>query len=86
VTRRLAGEPPVAPTTTLALLQEAAREHRAVWLGYVNAEGTATDRIVEPVSVDGGYLTAFDQRREHTLTFALHRVTGVGPLGDVTGR
>jgi len=73
-----AGTPGTA--TTLALLQEAAREHRPIWLGYVNAEGSATDRIVEPVSVEGGYLTAFDQRREHTLTFALHRVTGVVPL------
>ncbi|GAC1325851.1 MAG: helicase-associated domain-containing protein [Mycobacteriales bacterium] len=82
VTRSLAGAETGATSTTLALLQEAAREHRSIWLGYVNAEGSATDRIVEPVSVDGGYLTAFDQRREHTLTFALHRVTGVVPLTD----
>ena len=67
----------------LAVLQHAALDRRPVWLRYVNAQGQASHRIVEPTSVNGGYLTAYDHRREDTLTFALHRVTGVSELlGD----
>lgn len=66
--------------TTLALLHAAAREGRPVWLGYVNAQGQPSSRIVEPLSVGGGQLRAYDHRRENTVTFALHRVTGVADL------
>jgi Helicase conserved C-terminal domain/WYL domain len=74
------GAPPV---DTLAVLQQATRERRPVWLRYVNAQGQASTRIVEPTSLDRGYLTAYDHRRENMLTFALHRITGVSELlGD----
>ena len=67
---------------TLAFLQTAARERRQVWLGYVDAQGRATSRVVEPRGVEGGFITAFDHLRQEDRTFALHRVTGVA---DVDG-
>jgi hypothetical protein len=67
-----------ATADTLAFLQEAARAGRQVWLGYVDAQGRATSRVVEPRSVDGGYVTVWDHLRQESRTFALHRVTGVG--------
>ncbi len=67
---------------TLAALRAAAAEGRPVWIGYVNAQGQASKRIVEPLQVEGGMFTAFDHRRDEVRTFAIHRITG---LADVSG-
>ena len=68
---------------TLAFLQSAARERRQVWLGYVDAQGRATSRVVEPRGVEGGFITAWDHLRQEDRTFALHRVTGVADVEEV---
>ena len=67
---------------TLAFLQQAARERRQVWLGYVDAQGRSTSRVIEPRGVEGGFLTAWDHLRSEDRTFALHRVTGVADVDD----
>ena len=74
---RVPDVPGVTTAATLALLRQAATEGRPVLLGYVNAQGGASQRIVEPVSITGGYLHGYDHRRDEMRTFALHRVTGV---------
>ena len=66
----------------LAFLQDAARQGRQVWVGYVDAQGRSTSRVVEPRSVEGGYVTAYDHLRREDRTFSIHRVTGVA---DVEG-
>lgn len=76
------GIPGVTTATTLGMLRDAARENRAVLLGYVNAQGSASQRIVEPVSVNGGFLHGYDHKRDEMRTFALHRITSVSPLAD----
>ena len=65
---------------TLAFLQDAAREGRQVWLGYVDAQGRSTSRVVEPQSVEGGYVTAYDHLRQENRTFSVHRITGVAEV------
>ena len=67
---------------TLAFLQSAARERRQVWLGYVDAQGRATSRVVEPRGVEGGFVTAWDHLRQEDRTFALHRITGVADVEE----
>jgi len=67
-------------TDTLAFLQDAARERRQVWIGYVDAQGRSTSRVVEPRSVEGGYVAAYDHLRQEDRTFSLHRVTGVADV------
>jgi hypothetical protein len=74
--------PHSASTETLAVLQDAVRAGRAVWIGYLNAQGQASNRIIEPQRLAGGYLTAFDYRRDEPRTFAVHRITGVAELTD----
>ena len=64
----------------LTFLQAAAREGRQVWVGYVDAQGRSTSRVVEPRSVEGGYVTAYDHLRREDRTFSVHRVTGVADL------
>jgi len=65
---------------TLAFLQEAAREGRQVWIGYVDAQGRSTSRVVEPRSVEGGFVAAYDHLRAEDRTFAVHRITGVAAI------
>ncbi len=66
----------------LAMLVQAAGSGEALWIGYVDAEGRATQRVVEPVAVEGGYLNAYDHLRGAVRSFAVHRITGVSPLDD----
>ena len=86
VAARAARRTPAAPTSrtstadTLAFLQDAAREKRQVWIGYVDAQGRATSRVVEPRSVEGGFVAAYDYLRGEDRTFAVHRITGVAPV------
>ncbi|HEX4697927.1 MAG TPA: helicase C-terminal domain-containing protein [Actinomycetes bacterium] len=68
----------------LAMLAEAARSGEPLWIGYVDAEGRATQRVVEPVAIDGGYLNAYDHLRGAVRSFAVHRITGVSPVDDET--
>jgi hypothetical protein len=74
--------PGVTTATTLGLLRDAAAANQAVLLGYVNAQGSASQRIVEPASVNGGYLHGYDHGRDEMRTFALHRITSVSVLPD----
>jgi predicted DNA-binding transcriptional regulator YafY len=74
--------PGLTTAATLGLLRQAARDGRRVWLGYVNAQGAASQRIVEPTAISGGFLHGYDHRRDEMRTFALHRVTGVVLVDD----
>jgi hypothetical protein len=74
--------PGLTTAATLGLLRQAAREGRPVWLGYVNAQGSASQRIVEPTAISGGYLHGYDHRRDEMRTFALHRITAVALLDE----
>ena len=52
---------PSRPTAdVLAMLTQAAGSGEALWIGYVDAEGRSTQRVVEPVAVEGGYVNAYD--------------------------
>jgi len=51
-----------------------------VWIGYLDQQGRASSRIVEPVRVDGGFLTGYDATRAAVQRFALHRITGVADV------
>ncbi|GAA0614523.1 helicase-associated domain-containing protein [Sporichthya brevicatena] len=68
------------PTSTSALisrLRAAADAQTSLWLGYVGDDGTATDRIVDPIAVEGGVLKAFDHRQARVRSFALSRISAV---------
>jgi hypothetical protein len=69
--------PGVTTAGTLELLSRAVREGAAVWLGYVDAQGSGSQRVVRPVSLVGGFLQGYDERRGENSTFAVHRITSV---------
>ena len=75
VTLRVAGNGGQEHTQTMAVLQQALRDRRRVWVGYVDSHGGTAARLVRPVSIGAGYLRAEDDRTETVHTFALHRIT-----------
>ena len=66
----------------LVRLQAAVRDRRRVVLGYVDQQGTPSDRIVRPTALDGGWLTAWDENSGAPRRFVLHRVTAVADVAD----
>jgi hypothetical protein len=67
---------------TLALLQEAASHGQSVFIGYVDAHGTASQRVIEPTRVGAGVLEGLDKSRSELHRFALHRITSVSLVED----
>ncbi|MER5729177.1 helicase C-terminal domain-containing protein [Streptomyces sp. NPDC002138] len=74
--------PRTSAAETLATVQAAALTGTAVWIGYVNADGAASQRVIAPVRVEGGFVTGYDHTADEVRTYALHRVTGVAELAD----
>ena len=72
--------PRTALSETLDVLHRAVEDKKSVWLGYIDNHGVAGERVVDPVSVSNGRLTAYDHRTDGIRQFAVHRVTGVSLL------
>lgn len=72
----------VDPTVAMALLQRAARNRATVLIGYLDAAGVATQRVVSPISIRGGQLAAFDSASGRLREFAIHRITSVMSADD----
>ncbi|MFF1451875.1 helicase C-terminal domain-containing protein [Streptomyces sp. NPDC058274] len=76
------GLPRTGSAETLATMQAAVLTGETLWIGYVNAEGAATQRVIAPVRVEGGFVTAYDHTADEVRTYPLHRITGVAELAD----
>lgn len=81
VLRKAAAAPSVGmrldPAVAVGLLQQAALRQSSVVIGYVDPAGVATQRVVAPISIRGGQLTAFDPASGRVRDFAIHRVSSV---------
>jgi Helicase conserved C-terminal domain len=76
------GLPRTSSAETLATVQAAVLTGDCLWIGYVNAEGTASQRVIAPVRVEGGFVTAYDHTADEVRTYPLHRITGVAELAE----
>ncbi|MEU0596697.1 helicase C-terminal domain-containing protein [Streptomyces sp. NPDC006393] len=74
--------PRTGAAETLATVQAAVLTGEALWIGYVNAEGAASQRVIAPIRVEGGFVTAYDHTADEVRTYPLHRITGVAELAD----
>ncbi|WP_338697786.1 helicase C-terminal domain-containing protein [Streptomyces sp. Q6] len=72
--------PRTTAADTLATMQAAVMTGESLWIGYVNAEGAASQRVIAPIRVEGGFVTAYDHTADEVRTYPLHRVTGVAEL------
>jgi Helicase conserved C-terminal domain len=66
--------PSTDPTTTLAVLRDAAADRQAVWLGYSDADGRVQRMLFYPERVEGGRVHGSADGAARTLS--IHRVTG----------
>ena len=69
------------PVAQIAMLRQAAEAHEQLLIGYVGNDGTVAERMVTPERVEGGRLTAYDERSDSSRTFAVHRITMVSRPG-----
>lgn len=67
----------LSPSGSLAALREAIEMSTSVLIAYVDNDGASSERIVDPVSVEGGRLTAHDHRSDDLRAFAVHRISSV---------
>ncbi|AEF39275.1 helicase-associated domain-containing protein [Hoyosella subflava] len=67
---------------TVALLQLAVRAQRRVLISFVDAQGTAGVRVVEPVALQAGQLHAFDPTADTVRRFSLARMSSVELLDN----
>ena len=68
--------PRTTTSQTLTLLNDALAQGKEVWIGYADKGGMTSERIVEPLTITGGFLTAFDVRTNEVRTFTIARITG----------
>jgi hypothetical protein len=71
---------PAAPAETIGVLANAAEAHTRTWISYVDHNGNASERVVEPVRVADGWLTAYDEGADQPRTYALHRISAARPV------
>lgn len=69
-----------AAVQTLAELRAAVDDGGSIWIGYVDHHGVTSERVVDPVRLEGGWLAAFDHRSGEVRSFAVHRISGVAPV------
>ena len=65
-------------------MQAAVLTGEALWIGYVNAEGAASQRVIAPVRVEGGFVTAYDHTADEVRDVSAapdHRGGGTGGRG-----
>lgn len=74
---RPAHAPARTPADVMAALREAAEARAEVWIGYLDNHGTSVERVVRPLEVGGGQLSAYDERNDEVRSFAIHRISEV---------
>ncbi len=69
----------VSPGGALSALRDAVERRASVVIGYADHQGVISDRVVAPVRVEGGQLTAHDRAADDVRSFAVHRIRSVRP-------
>ncbi|MGI9171198.1 MAG: helicase-associated domain-containing protein [Candidatus Nanopelagicus sp.] len=74
---------PIIPGTssneTLALINQYIIEGKSLIISYADNNGGVSNRIIEPISISLGTLTARDETSDEILQFRIPRINGVAP-------
>ena len=74
---------PIIPGTssneTLALINQYINEGNSLIISYADNNGGVSNRIIEPISISLGTLTARDETSDEILQFRIPRINGVAP-------
>lgn len=63
----------------IALLRQTLDAGAEVVVAYAGSDGTVSQRVVRPLRLEGGRLTAFDERSDLQREFVIHRITSASP-------
>ena len=77
--RNLAESSEDSTEQTLERLRTATREAAPIWVGYVAADGSRTERELAPLDLTGGTVRAVDRSSAQVVTIPLARISFVGP-------
>jgi predicted DNA-binding transcriptional regulator YafY len=80
--KRPAGARRGGPSELVEQLRTAIDTGQTVWLVYLDETGTVSERVVDPLGVDGGRLSAYDHRSLRRRSFSLHRISRVAVAED----
>ncbi len=80
VAERPLDRPALTPSDSMTALRQAVASRASVLIAYVDNHGATSERIVDPLGLEGGHVTALDHRSEEIRTFAVHRITSVTPV------
>ena len=64
---------------TLALINQYINEGKSLIISYADNNGGVSNRIIEPISISLGTLTARDETSDEILQFRIPRINGVAP-------
>ncbi|MGF1646437.1 MAG: helicase-associated domain-containing protein [Kineosporiaceae bacterium] len=78
--------PRMDPAVSLSVLRQAVETGARVWIGYVDETGRATQRLVAPIGLQAGRLTAEEVGRAGPRLFSVHRVTGAAVAEPGSGQ
>jgi len=81
-------EPIVAGTSsneTLALINQYINEGKTLMISYADNNGGVSNRIIDPISISLGTLTARDEASDEIVKFRIPRINGVAPALTVLG-
>ena len=67
---------------TLEILSQSLQMGCEIWISYSDKGGLTTARIIEPLTISGGFLTAFDTRTSEVKTFTISRISGAQFLDE----
>ena len=72
----------LSTTDTVAVLKKAVEQKQKVWIGYANDSGREVEHVVQPIRINAGKLSAFDQRSAKVGEFAIARITMIAIMGE----
>jgi hypothetical protein len=76
------GEPVRSTGAVLKALNVVVEQGGAVEISYIDLDGRSNTRVVHPLLLSGGYLTAYDEQTGSRSTFAVSRISSLAVLED----
>ena len=71
--------PRTTANETLDLLHQYIEEEASLTIGYADTNGGVSNRLIDPISISLGTLTARDHATGEIASFRIPRITGVSP-------
>lgn len=76
--------PRTSAAETRVLIDQAVADHAALQIGYADGHGSAAVHVIDPLTIEAGFLTAYDHASRQVRTFTLARITGAAPHATST--